>query len=182
MDNRFVVCGFPKAGTHALKKACELLGRPALSGHWRPSAFPRPDGDVLFIIRDPRDLPLSYLRFMRRTVSEGTYLSLLRHHEGVDEAMIPALRDFGGWMATVPTFRYEALIADDREMRRLADTIGEPYLDGAWELLPGLTATWNPVHSDHRTIWTPRIADVWDSLGGNALLEEWGYGTADPGR
>ncbi len=57
----------------------------------------------------------------------------------------------------------------------MAAWLDTPYIEGAFEDLPGKTYTWNDVHSDYRTIWCPQIERVWRDEGGEQLLKDWGY-------
>ncbi len=60
-------------------------------------------------------------------------------------------------------------------MRRIAQHVGVPYLNGAWQALPGLTYSWRQPHSDWAAVWTPEVDAVWQAEGGPELLRAWGY-------
>lgn len=172
--------GFPKAGNHALVKACELLGVPAQVNHL-------PFGEVLaeaviaecdyhlFIKRDPRNMLISRVRMDGGSLTQGTIISRLRMYE--QESFCVQLAKYEGWLRDSRTLvvKFEDLIASDAEMRRIATYIGVEYLDDAFPNLPGLTITWTGAHSDHNMLWTPAIAQAWEEEGGNELLERWGY-------
>ena len=91
-----------------------------------------------------------------------------------ERSLIDELAEYEGWLAGF-VVRYEDLIASDAEMRRIAEHLNIPYIDGAFEALPGMTRTWFADHSDYRTIWTPDVESVWILNGGPDLLARWGY-------
>lgn len=173
-----MVCnGFPKSGNHALVKACELLGIPAAVEH-RRYADGLPVGAAQFlVIRDPRNILVSLLRFEGKPVTPGMFLTRFRRLEGSRDTLAQGLARFEPWLRHERTHivRYESLIASEVTMREMAVFADVPYLTGAWEALPGLTATWNQTPSDYRTIWTPDVEAVWIAEAGPVLLAEWGY-------
>lgn len=165
--------GFPKAGNHALAKACQLLGQPCVVSH-----IPH-GGDVgekhILIKRDPRNILCSWLRFIGQPVTPGTFLTAFRDFQG--KHFVEAMADYEEWQRDAGTLvvRYEELIRDDEEIKRIADYLGMIYLPNAFENLPGMTRTWNPDHSDYRSIWTDEVQAAWAAEGGNTLLAAWGY-------
>jgi hypothetical protein len=166
--------GFPKSGNHALMKACELLGVPAVVNHI-PYAEGLPEGTThhVLIARDPRNIIVSWLRFHRDVVAPGKFLARFRQFES--RSLAEELAQYEKWLWTAYVIRYEALIADDTAMRELARYLGVPYLEGAWEELDGLTVTWNAIKSDYRDVWTPEVIAAWYAEGGGKLLLRWGY-------
>ncbi len=166
--------GFPKTGNHALVKACELLGIPTEGVQHIPYAEKEPGKRYTVIVRDPRNVVISMIRFRGKQVTPGTFLSCFRKFE--DAPLIAEMDKFAGWLTdpAVHVVRYEDLIRDDRTMRDLAKWVGVRYIPGAWEGLPGLTMTWNAEHSDYRAIWT-QVQDSWERAGGGELLRTWGY-------
>lgn len=165
--------GFPKSGNHALAKALELLGLPAEVNH---ESFPsdRPNGSPhVFIKRDPRNVIVSWLRFQHEPVSPGKFIARFRRFQ--DRSLVEEMADFEPWLGAAFVVAYEDLIASPAEMQAIAEHVGVPYIDGAWEELPNHTRTWNPIRSDYRDVWTPEAQAVWSAEGGNELLERWGY-------
>lgn len=165
--------GFPKSGNHALVKAVQLLGQPCKVSHL-PYGEPVA-GKHIFIKRDPRNIICSWLRFNGQQVTQGTFLTAFRSFQ--DRSLVEEMAAFEGWLSDPETLvvRYEDLIATDGAMRAIAEFLDLPYLDGAFEALPGMTRTWFSDHSDYRTIWTPEVDAVWSSEGGPDLLSRWGY-------
>jgi len=174
--------GFPKSGSHALQKAVELLGAPAVRRHHTAKdGIPADATHHVLIVRDPRDVVVSWLRFEHKAVTPGTFLSAFRKFQS--KSLIEEMAEFEPWRdhAGTHTVRYEDLIADDSAMRDLAVHLGVPYIDGAWTELEGenkdkgLTRTWNKIKSDHRLVWTKEVIEVWYAEGGGELLTRWGY-------
>lgn len=165
--------GFPKAGNHALVKACQLLGQPCAVEHIVYAD--KPEGAFVFIRRDPRNIVLSWLRFQGKPVEPGLFITHFRAFQNA--SLVEEMAAYEGWLTDPDTLvvRYEDLIASDAEMRRIAAALGVPYLEGAFEALPGLTRTWNAQHANYATFWTPDVEAVWAAEGGPELLERWGY-------
>ena len=162
--------GFPKSGNHALVKALQLLGQPCRVNHIKVGE--PVEGRHVFIKRDPRNVICSWLRFNGQPVTPGMFLTTFAQFQ--ERSLIAELAEYEGWLAGF-VVRYEDLIASDVEMRRIAEHLNIPYIDGAFEALPGMTRTWFADHSDYRTIWTPDVESVWIANGGPELLARWGY-------
>lgn len=171
--------GFPKHGNHALVKALQLLGCPCLVQHvpWREEMAYR-DAPRVFVTRDPRDAVVSMLRMKKLSVTPGMVLTRLRQYKDDESGTLAeVMAEMEGWLTDPATLvvRFEDLKRSDAEMRRIAAWLKVPYLEGAWEQLPGLTMTWNAEPSDHRPFWTPEVEAGWQAIGGPALLARWGY-------
>jgi hypothetical protein len=115
------------------------------------------------------------MRFVGKPVTPGMFVSTMRWLESSNYR--DALAKFDGWLSDPNTLvvRFEDLIASDAEMQRIAAHLGIPYLDGAWEELPGLTITWTGKLSDYRTLWTPYVEGCWNASDGAGILQRWGY-------
>ena len=165
--------GFPKSGNHALVKAVQLLGQPCHVNH---IAFGEAmEGQHIFIKRDPRNILCSWLRFNGQPVAPGMLITAFRNFQG--RPLVAEMAEYEGFLndASTHVVRYEDLIADDSCLRGVAAFLQVPYLEGAFENLPGLTRTWFADHSDYRAIWTPEVEAVWNAEGGPELLARWGY-------
>lgn len=171
---KVIVNGFMKHGTHAALKACELLGVNAQHGHWKMKKLPEDATHHVFIKRDPRDALVSFLRFIGQPVTQGTVMRRIRKYQraSLEKEMAEFL---AGYHEGIFTLRFEELIATDKEMRRLAQYLGVPYLEDAFPNLPNHTQTWTGRYSDHRTVWTPEVEAVWRAEGGDSILAAWGY-------
>lgn len=175
--------GFPKHGNHALVKAMQLLGLPARVQHAHDL---QADARVAFIKRDPRNGLLSWIRQQGYPQTPGMFIAHFRQFDmGADPTLehpmagsLPqVMQPFEHWLTDERAIvvSYEALTADDAEMRRLADWAGVPYIADAFNWLPGMTKTWCADHSDWRKVWTPEVQAVWAAEGGPELLARWGY-------
>lgn len=165
--------GFPKSGNHALVKAVQLLGEPCQVNHI-PFGEPIEAGKRIFIKRDPRNVICSWLRFNGLPVTLGMFITAFRKFQAC--SLIEEMAEYEGWLTDANTLvvRYEDLIVSADCMKAIADYLGVPYLDGAFEALPGLTRTWYAEHSDWRGIWTAEVDAVWAAEGGPELLARWG--------
>lgn len=167
--------GIPKAGCHALLKACELLGIP--TGNVEHLTYKeKTERKYVFIIRDPRNILISWLRSKSKEVTQGNFISAFRRYDE-RQSFIEHIKSFLGWLSDPDTLvvRFENLIKDDKEMRRIADYLGVSYLDDAFENLPGLTRTWTGKYSDYQDIWTEELQKVWNEEGGVEIQKLLGY-------
>lgn len=162
--------GFPKSGNHALVKALQLLGQPCQVNHIKFGGVV--EGPHIFIKRDPRNVICSWLRFNGQPVTPGMFITAFRKFQ--ERSLVEEMSEYEGWL-TGFAVRYEDLIASDAEMRRIAEYLDVPYIEGAFEALPGMTRTWFADHSDYSAIWTPEVEAAWTAEGGNELLARWGY-------
>lgn len=168
---KLLVNGFPKHGTHVLMKACELLGCPGEHDHWPYGKLPEFTHHV-FIKRDPRNALISLIRSIGEPLTQGIVISKIRKF--MNAPLREELAQFSPWLNTAFVVRFEDLIKDDKEMRRIAAYLEVPYLDDAFPNLPGHTRTWSGKYSDHRSLWTPEIEKVWQKECPE-VLSEWGY-------
>ena len=167
--------GPAKMGNHMLVKAVQLFGVPCTVNHFVHKEKQEADSHI-FIKRDPRNEVLSWLRFQHRPITRGSYILGLREFEG-KLSLIDYLAPFEPWLidSDVLIVRFDDMLADDSQLRRIASHVGVPFLDDAFDALEGGTVTWSGKHSDYSTIWSPEVEDVWIEIGGPALLQRWGY-------
>lgn len=164
--------GFPKAGNHALVKALQLLGVPC-EVHHRPFSEGPPEGTHVFVKRDPRNVIVSWLRWQHHPVTPGMFLTAFRRFQ--DRSLVEEMADYEPWLADgAYVVCFEDLVGAEATLRELAEHVGAPYFEGAFEQLPGLTQTWSGQLSDYRTLW-PKVRAAWRAEGGNGLLQRWGY-------
>lgn len=167
--------GFPKTGTHALKKAIELLGCEAELKHEPHKIFYK---KMVVIFRNPRNVLVSECRWQYKRVTTGRMILTLRkwEHEGATsfyETMAEEYSRYLHWKEdpNVLCVNYEDLIKDDKTLRKIADYLGVPYLEDAFPNLEGLTRTWNRVKSNWEKYWSPEVEKVWKETRAD-LLEE----------
>lgn len=174
--------GFPKSGTHALAKACQLLGVPCDVDH-RPHAtgLPTDATHSVFIKRDPRNLIVAKLRDpgSRQSVTPGTFLATFRRFQTA--SLRRELAAFEAWQTDprVLCVRYENLVASPLTLEDIARHLGIDWpvveVHKAWQRLPGFTRTWNAEPSDYRAVWNDVVDRAWRHEGGPELLARWGY-------
>ena len=105
--------GHPKSGCHALVKAIQLLGQPCQVTHI-PHGMPV-DGKHVFIKRHPRNVLVSWVRFIGQPVTQGTLITAMQDFSGMP--LVQSLRDFSGWLNDQATHvtSFEDLMRDDKE-------------------------------------------------------------------
>ena len=182
-----IICnGIPKHGTHALLKAVELLGVPVAWGSFPGAVLEHRiydgvpvDGKHIFIIRNPKDAFISWMRHHSMPLIEGMIISRLQNmQQDFNGAYFNYCNCFTGWLNDKNTLviRLEDLISDNgKTIKRIAEYLKVPYQKDAFINLPGHTVTWNPERSDHTKYWTNRIEKVWEDTRCNELSEALGY-------
>lgn len=165
--------GFPKSGNHALVKAVQLLGVPCEVDHIKHGEHV--EAKHIFIKRDPRNIICSWVRFIGKPVTDGMFISAFRKFQA--ESFCREIEQYTKWLSDANTLviKYESLIADDAEIKRIADYLQATYLSSAFINLPGDTRTWCESHSDFKAIWTDEVERVWQDEGGTKIQIDWGY-------
>lgn len=175
MSARVIASGHPKSGCHALVKALHLLGWPCQVEH-REHDSGLVDRHV-FIKRDPRNVAVSWVRWLKQPVTEGTVIAAMRNIANTWKTLPASLAEYQGWLHQQNTLvvSYEALTASPAELHRMAKYLGSTVPPDAWPNLLGGTETWSGQPSDWQSVWTPGIEQHWQSIGGAELLRTWGY-------
>lgn len=182
----YIANGMPKTGTHALLKGMELLGIPAsLAGpqdgfgymdHIPYSASP-PAGKMVHIIRHPKNMLISWVRWVGNPVTEGMLIGAIQSYNTIGIAA--TLDAYQGWLsdANVHTVKYEDLVASAQALTDIATFLGVSYLVDAFANLPGLTETWTGSPSDYTTkaAWTANVDAAWTAAGIPARQAAFGY-------
>lgn len=182
---RIICNGIPKSGTHALVKTVELLGIPwvqegcagphCIHGHF-PASDPPPEGRHILIVRQPRNILVSWCRFTRSTVTDGFLMAVMRKFwEG--GAFYDAVVDFAGHTQNpdVLTIRFEDLLGNSNTVVQIAGFIGVPVLPDTFENIPGLTQTYTGRLSNWRKHWNDRVEAAWVEHGGPEAERVFGY-------
>ena len=169
-----MICnGIPKSGTHALARACQLLGLTTKHQH-TPHAEKSGDRQIL-IARNPRDMMVSWLRFNRAQVTQGFLIHLFRDFDGH-----PLRESFARYEPYLTdgtlVVRFEELFTDDgATLQRIADYAGVQVLDDAYDNIVGLTKTYTGEHSNWRDHWSDAVEDAWVIAGGLEVEKAWSY-------
>ena len=185
-----VVNGIPKHGTHALLKAVELLGVPV---SWRGSpgaildhvGIDRKDEVAdwkhLFILRNPKDAFISWMRWKNLPLTSGFIQSRLQNLQDPEGNYLEFCLPYLDWVMedSVHVVRYEDLISEQDTIDAIADYLEVPRRNDVLQNLPGHTRTWNPEHSNHKTLsaWDNGVEQVWRGIGGEYLMETLKYGS-----
>jgi hypothetical protein len=159
-----LVNGIPKSGTHALLKGVELLGIPASNitlDHLPFGPLPENTEKHIFIIRHPRNIIISYCRWINKPVTTGMLIGCIQDFQ--EKHFADYCNDFIPWLTDTDTYviKYEDLCISDTALRSVANYLEIPYLEDAFPNLPGLTATWTGSPSDWTTIWNDEIDAEW---------------------
>lgn len=186
---KVLVNGCPKTGTHALFRGVELLGvvgRPDNASAMRDLPGVYRDhipygGSVsgfkhVHIVRNPRNVLVSWVRMLKGEVAQGFIIAALREYH--TRIPFPAYyRQFLGWLEdpNTLTVRFEKLLESDAELRRIAEFLSIPYLDDAFGQIIGPTRTWTGRLSDWTEWWSTNLEEVWTQEGGYELEKDLGY-------
>jgi hypothetical protein len=166
----------PKAGTHLLIRATELLGAVVPNMGHALHANTIKDDRHLFIIRNPRNALISWLRWNKKPLAQGTIITTLQRYEDSVPFYDYWMR-YVSWMTAenAMVIRFELLLDDERVLRRIADYLGVAYLDDAYAHLVGPTATYTGRLSRWQEHWTPIVEDAWGTFGGTEIERAFGY-------
>ena len=172
---KILINGVPKAGNHALLKGVELLGVAGAHVDHRKYGEPISEDRQLFLKRHPRNILISMARWQQRPLKQGPLIVLMQDFYNW-EPMAQYLSAFTPWLHNgVHSLSYEDLTGADWALRGIADYLNVPYLDDAFENLPGLTTTWTGAPSDWTQHWTPVMERAWEDHGMADVQHEWGY-------
>lgn len=170
-----IVNGFPKTGTHALSKGIELLGVPTQLTHHAPGDEGAPTGEQIVIYRHPRNVAISWLRFIGKPLAQGNIIRVIRQWQDGSRSFAHEYGRYLPWRDLSFCVRYEDLVASDACLRSLAVRLNVDYLEDAFPNLPGLTATWTGAPSRWEDHWTPAIETAWAEEGAAQLQADLGY-------
>lgn len=145
--------------------AAEVLeGRPGwfIHGHLQPVKDVG-DATVITVVRDPRNVLVSYVRWWNSLNEKQTTLleTLGAFFDDSDYPFLDIYRDFLGWAGRGPIMRYE-------HMPRVK-------LPGVYNGASANHSTWNDEPSDWRSAWSDDIEREWLRRGGARALIEAGY-------
>lgn len=132
-----------------------------IHGHVQPHADVG-SARVITIVRDPRNVLVSWCRWRGLPLVDGMAAALERYGEA--EGFIDCYRAFLGWRGRAVMLRYEDLPPHwlDHSIHLYAGACANPD-----------TATGRP--SDWREVWSDRLDRLWCAAGGDALQWEAGY-------
>jgi len=214
-----VVNGLPKSGTHYLGACLELMGirnaksfdrtfdgRPHrfhieepntksyVRGHYKFSDGVPSDGAHFYIIRNPRNSVISWIRWERpgckiSEITEDMVLCIIEEFDttGVRPGPFYSFSPrnigqyyslFNGWLFSpdCTVFKYEQMLTDGgSSITKIADILG-CGCKGVYENAPKKKTDTNTFYrSDWTFHWTPAIDDAWRANGGIEIEERLGY-------
>lgn len=168
--------GIPKSGTHALEKAVQLLGQKTQHGHLPYSK--KPSHTHILILRHPKNMLVSWVRFIRSIVTQGFLIEAMSNYSQEDAGTF-----YDEFLAYKPyltdkdtlVVKYEDLVLSDECIKKIADYLDVPYLDDAFDSLLGMTKTWTGRPSVWQEHWTDEVQKVWENINGPEIEKVWNY-------
>ncbi len=171
-----ILNGMPKAGNHALQKACKLLGVELPINHF-PYAEKVAGERYIYIKRDPRDMLVTSVRFnVDKEVTPERIIWQIHNYMAYGP-FVGELVKYLDWITDKDTavIAYETLVDSPVGMSRLAEFIGTEIKGDEFEQLPGGTVTWEPERANWRDHWTPEVNAAWRDSGCSTLIWRMGY-------
>lgn len=172
-----LIVGIPKSGTHALQKAVRELGCEASEHSHTANYRLAEDNKVGYIIRNPRNVLVSALRYRNHQVrgSEKTITEeklIGQFFDFFNTSIFGAYVGHARWMdSKAHIVKYEELM-DRSAVPALAKFLGVP--DKPIEIEGG-TYTWTGTPSDWTQYWSEGIDRVWREEGMVVIERELGY-------
>lgn len=170
-----VLCnGIPKSGTHALVRAVQLLG--CETEHVHTPYSDKASGKQILITRNPKNTLISWLRFTGEKVTQGFLMGLFKSYDGYP--LYDSYARYQPYQEDKDTLivRFEELFSDGgSSLERVADFIGVPLLDDAYDNIEGLTLTYTGKLSDWRDHWSDLVEAAWIEARGDEVEKLWSY-------
>lgn len=141
------------------------------------------DCRMVFVIRDPRDIAVSYSRWNRCSPSLDT---VIRRGYRRRQPLVASVRRYLGWLQRADlAIKFERLCAEpEAATRDIAEAVGMPYREDAARRIGRIVEplyddpvkeTLTKARSEWRAWWTPEAEQVWREAGGPELVAELGY-------
>lgn len=177
----FVIYGPAKAKSHALRAGMELLGldgeRIKITHHFNKSLMKFP---TISIIRNPRDIMVSFMGFAMEHSTEGILKGVIRH--GYAKGPLwDYFHHFHHYHTCTSkcAIRAEELLNDGGEtMRKVAKFVGEPFLETAYTDIGKIataTKTDAPAKAEGNIHWSPVVEAEWEKARGPEIERLFGY-------
>lgn len=147
--------GMKKSGTHLLQKYLKRQGIDAVVHH---SEFGTRDvfSDHHFIVRNPRNMLMSWVRWYKRPLTSKNIIAGLREYED-GFSMRDYCARFIGWLHDKNTKKY-----------RFEEISSDPSIYGE-------TLTWSGALSNWLTVWSTDVEKAWDASGMSDIEHLLGY-------
>jgi hypothetical protein len=163
--------------THQLPPpiVAHLLRRATARKDGKP--LPAPDFKHIHIVRHPRNMLVSWVRFTRAEFAPGYLIAAFKAYYG-GKPIYKEFLGYRGWLEDpeVLTVRFEELTGDEGETAaRIAGFLDVPLLSGAVERRLGGTVTWTGELSDWTKYWSDEIEAAWREARGPEIERMFGY-------
>lgn len=167
--------GSPKTGTHLLQKAVVLFGVDYLLTKYTHSLDEKEiEGKHLHIIRNPRNVLISWMRFNKNNFNEKDIINTI-------PSIIKEMKEYTKWLDDKNVFntKFEILLTDPNELIKIGKFLGEKPIDNHFKLIWGGTKTFTNSLSNWREYWSDSIGIAWEKSGGLELENVLGYNIDD---
>ena len=166
--------GARKSGTHLLLKALQLFGGDCLQAihcnkgydfPWKTTTDTR-----VHIIRNPRNVLISWVRWENLPRNNQTIIANMNY-------IIKCMSGHFGWIGEEHclTVRFEELLTDPNEIKKIGEYLGKPLRKNHFELLWGDTLTFTNDLTEWRDFWTDEVNAAWIERGGVEIENKMGY-------
>jgi len=166
--------GATKSGTNLLLKALELFGTDEVRKHhygfYKPYPYEDKPHPQVQIIRNPRNVLISWVRFMKLPRNDTTIIKSMDFMLDYLNDHFPCIAD-DRWH----TVRFEELLDDSKVLQGIADYLGLTLIENHFEKLWGDTVTFTGDLTKWEDWWTEEVDKAWTDKGGNKLELEMGY-------
>lgn len=165
--------GIPKSGTRALLKSLQLLNAPVNDVEHNLYSK-KQEGKYICITRNPRNILISWLRMNDREISLQNIINVL-YYPMLGATFLKWHLSLKQWKNDPNTMivQYEDLIESPNTMIEIANYMDIPYVQGAWNNLPGGTFTYNEVPSRWQDYWNDEVQEAWEAGGGLTMEQIW---------
>jgi len=176
-----------KCGTHYLEKYLRgyqgVKPSEVMQKHYRYGRVLKPGHKLINIIRNPRNMAISWHRMRNKNAKIPT--SLISKIPEV----IKNTKPFIGWLSNkrVLNVRFEDLASDDAMLQIVGDFIcREPISDHrakAWSntrTFTGNLSIWQEYEENGELLWNDKAQEVWERGGGLELEAALGYDVHKP--
>ena len=166
--------GAPKSGTNLLLKAIELFGTDEVRKHhygfYKPYPYEDKPHPQVQIIRNPRNVLISWVRFMNLPRNDTTIIKSMDFMLDYLNDHYPCIAD-DRWY----TVRFEELLSDPKVIKGIANYLKLKPIENHFEKLYGDTVTFTGDLTKWKDWWTEEVNQAWINKGGNKLELEMGY-------
>ena len=170
--------GAPKSGTNLLLKALKLFGTDEVRKHhygfYKPYPYEDKPHPQVQIIRNPRNVLISWVRFMKLPRNDTTIIKSMDFMLDYLHDHFPSIAD-DRWH----TVRFEELLSDPQVLQGIGDYLGLTLIENHFEQLWGDTVTFTGDLTMWEDWWTETVHEAWSKKGGVKLENKMRYFNED---